>query len=336
MRFLTLMLFFTVATVLFAQNNESRISNSDIGDSEKIKLENKFKALSTFYIDNTGLVVYKNQDSASKNQKDQVAVETITETEPSFTNNVIIVSESDPDPYSLTKKDELPRSENKIPAKINDVKLPLKNYKEEVIETPKEEIVVIEKQPISAPKKKLEPIIIVEEDKGSDNQISIEQEGVGKPVRKNIESTKTVRPQGSIFDRKKSQYKNMEEAALAVESILSELKKEQSVLKGSGSMSTRLSRGVTKDLRKKDNTAATNSATPPDVRFMNGYTEQSVGETDFGVEPSYFINGVQVDKIEVNKLQKSDIINREIRTRNTVTNNPNGEVWYTVKVMPAM
>ena len=333
MRFLTLILFFTTSAVIFAQNN---VNDSNIDNSEKKKLENKFKALSTFYIDDTGLVVYESQKDVERKELPVAKKESVIKTETVPNNDVIIISESDPEPYMIDVKPEVSRKTEIVSTNKKEVEPPINIYKEEVISKPKENIVIIDKQPIKAPKTKDQPVIIIEDE--TDTPILVEETDVDQGVKK--DTSKKVKPQGSIFDRKrKSQYKNMEEAALAVESLISELKKEQSTLKGSGSMSSRLSRGVTKDLRK-NNTVSSNSkstSVSADIRPADNYNPQSSStEEDSGLEPSYFINGVQVDKVEVNKLLKSDIINREIRTRNTVTNNPNGEIWYTVKVASQM
>lgn len=313
MKFFTLILFFTIASVMVAQTDD----NSNINQSEKKRLENKFKALSTFYIDDTGLVVYEGKEASSINQSFREESKPVVKSDkPISNNNVIIVSEPVSEPYII-------KEEPVVFTKEENVKPPVSVYEEEVIIKPKEEVVIIDKQPVSIPKTKDQPKKdqpkVTKDNKATAQETNIEDKDAAK---------KTVKPQGSIFDRRrKSQYKNMEEAALAVESLLSELKKEQSSIKSSGSMSSRLSRGVTKDLRKKDSNATSTSIVVEDTSYEDGSTDES----EFGLEPSYFINGVQVDKIEINKLQKGDIINREIRTRNTVTNNPNGEVWYTVK-----
>ena len=96
-------------------------------------------------------------------------------------------------------------------------------------------------------------------------------------------------------------------------------------------MSSRLSGGAGRaSLRKKPVTSPSYSNNT-DNTSINTATVIDEETSEFGNEPTYFINGKEVDKIEVNRLRKKEIINKEVRTRNTVSGNPNGEVWYEVK-----
>lgn len=314
------MLLFSPAMIAIAQN-------TNISSEEKKQLENKFKALSNFYIDETGLVVYSETDQAAPNLNTQHNNRPIINTN---SNNDIIIVEEKKEPYIIQENKD---NEFDI-ITVETVVPPVKKYetnattpargnpnfiKNEPINPPRQEVIVVEKP---------EPEVVSETPK-------VETAKVVQKTTK-TEATQT-KPKGSIFDRKRqSQYKNMEEAALAVEALLDQLKKEQVSLKSSGSMSSRLSQGVSKDLRK--NTGVQDPYQSPyetiNPNIASSSAQTIIQDESSSLEPSYFINGVQVDKTEINKLTKDQIINREIRVRNTVTNNPNGEIWYTVKLLP--
>lgn len=300
MRFLITLTLFSIAFFAIGQNQSGTYSNNTkISDTERKRLENEFKALGSFYIDDSGVVVYQT------------------------TKNTNLIQDKD----SITTEHDVPA----IDTQTNEVK-------EESISPVK-----IKNTGINSPtppntffyKKNLK---INEISSNTDNSIPIslpEEKEIVKEqeiieVKKDTPSTEeenSKKKKGSVLNQKRtSQYKSMEEAALAVEALLKELKKEETKASSSGnSMSSKLSRGVNKDLRKTSN--ARNNYSIPGQNQTNTTTDNS----SFGVEPSYFINGQQVEKVEVSKLRKSDIIRREIRVRNTVTGNPNGEVWYEVK-----
>lgn len=128
------------------------------------------------------------------------------------------------------------------------------------------------------------------------------------------------------LNKRTSSYKNLEEATLASDRLLAQLKRKQSQKdqsdSRSGSLSSRVIRGgdYVRTTAKSENTTA--------VRSNN---EDFDYETDFGNEPTYYINGVHVDKSQVLKLRKKNILSRTMKLKDTASRNPNGEIWLEVK-----
>ena len=128
--------------------------------------------------------------------------------------------------------------------------------------------------------------------------------------------------------KRKSAYKNLEEATLASDRLLAQLKKkhlqkDQPTSK-SGSLSSRVVRGgdYVRSTAKNDLGSGSGSkANSLDFDY----------ETDFGNEPTYYINGVKVEKTEVLKLRKRNILSRTMKLKDTASRNPNGEIWIEVK-----
>lgn len=330
MKFLTILVLLFITTFAFGQNYGG--GSHKIDDSEKRRLENQFKALGTFYIDDSGLVVYQKQESDNtENSSQEVKKEEPKRSESSMKVNkdkeqsenipVVVKRTAQKESASDSEVNATPNLyADKAPVNMGYIKKTTKvetagfeNKKTEKAE-PKEASLKNQKDNLSTP-------------------VEVEKSEDVKPKTTSSKSKKN-----SVLNQKRaSKYKTMEEAALAVEALLEELKKEQVQTTSSGSMSSKLSRGVNKNLRKK---AGVNSS---GNYGMDSYSSNVVvkkqetsfddfdSDSEFGSQPSYFINGKQVEKIEVNKLRKKDIINKEIRVRNTVTGNPNGEVWYEVK-----
>lgn len=321
---LLILLLLSITTICIAQNGGT------ISSVEKKQLETKFKALSNFYIDDTGLVVYRDQSSSQPIQANQPSRQSI-----SIQNDDARVVSVRTESLPVVRKEPI-TTNSSTPAVVNatNIKPPIKKYEGSVSSS--NAPVNISKQPISTSSQK---VMVVEQKSNSDQNFSPNVDNENKSIANKTKSTQVgtqstkVKSQGSIFDRRrKSEYKNMEEAALAVEALLDDLKKEQVTLKGSGSMSSRLAKGVTKDLRRKESIVSNpyQSVTKHET-LGNTFDDDESIVGEYGNEPSYFINGVQVEKIQINRLTKDDIINREIRVKNTVTNNPNGEIWYTVR-----
>ncbi|MDL2215426.1 hypothetical protein LJC00_04480, partial [Dysgonomonas sp. OttesenSCG-928-M03] len=123
------------------------------------------------------------------------------------------------------------------------------------------------------------------------------------------------------------------------------LKKEQSQTKNSGSMSSRIARGAGKSSLRKQTISADSEylneiGVPQNNRGVSRVTQSMIDQLpdeedeDGGIIvpiPTYFINGQEVDKSIVDGLRKEDIIRREVRTRNTISKNPAGEVWIEVR-----
>ncbi|MDU1905687.1 MAG: hypothetical protein E6772_12975 [Dysgonomonas sp.] len=314
MRFSIIIILLSLATFAFAQS-------SKINNDEKKRLENQFKALKTFYINEDGLVVYQKQgNEAEVIDDDKVEYNNTGDT---LTVYVKDASESNHEENTTTDFYDIPATEYSEPVSVDNTydtpfinKQPLNPlFIKKEAKTPdmivvdnssEEEIPVVQKETISS------PVLSANTNEAEEESEIFEEE---TPTKK------------SVFDKKTSKYKTMEEAALAVEALLEDLKKEQAQIGNSGSMSSRLSGGVRSSLRKKP---ASSSSTP---RYSSTQASQTSNSSysDFGDEPTYYINGRIADKEEIDLLKKKDIVNRQIRTRNTQSGNPNGEIWYEVK-----
>lgn len=132
---------------------------------------------------------------------------------------------------------------------------------------------------------------------------------------------------GAIMDMK-SDYNSLEAAALDVDKLLAEIGVSQSLSKQNNeSLSVRLATRNLRNLKKEQqarNTWDSIMAKEPTVKELTEFYEL------YGNKPSYFINGVMVDEQLVNRLRSSEILSRQLRTIDTATGNPNGEIWYEV------
>lgn len=131
----------------------------------------------------------------------------------------------------------------------------------------------------------------------------------------------------AIMDMK-SDYNTLEAAALDIDKILGEIGVSQSLSKQNNeSLSVRLATRNLRNLKKEQqakNMWDSIMAKEPTVKELTEFYEL------FGNKPSYFINGVLVEEQVVNKLRPSEILSRNLRTIDTATGNPNGEIWYEV------
>lgn len=309
MKFSTTMVLLVIASYAFAQNISSNSGSTKISEKEKKHLENQFKALNNFYISEDGLVVYNSQD----NQPSQSQGETQTTNSNSKHSESQNTKPKERGGQSINT--ESPKQRNIQPTNINKT-----NNSSTVI-----------RKSASTPTNNYESQD-VEENRGMNmvNTTSSTESTKKEDTAPAKSSTKK-----SVFDKKTkaSQYKNLEEAALAVENLLDELHKQQSQATSTGSMSSRLSGGAGRStLRKKPMTDTPYNSSSSNTNVSTNQNSMTEDEsTQYNNEPTYYINGNEVDKIEVNRLRKSQIISKEVRTRNTVSGNPNGEVWYEVK-----
>lgn len=324
MRFSIIIILLSLVTSVMAQS-------SRIDEDEKKRLENQFKALKTFYINEDGLVVYQKQANESEESEFVNDDDTIKpEYDQTGDTMTVFVDENTAD-ENLNSEIEVAEdnSATEISKYIPPVSVVTNNG-----------ITSISKQPIN-------PLFVKKQAKTPDTVIAEKEEDYlyeeAKPdneaahteelATNNAEVTpeeESVSSSGkkSVFEKRPPKYKTMEEAALAVEALLDELKKEQAQTTNSGSMSSRLSGGAKSTLRKR---TPANTITS---QYSQVNTTPSVNKnaySDFGNEPTYYINGRIADKAEINMLKSKDIINRKIVTRNTASGNPNGEVWYDVK-----
>lgn len=336
MKLSTTIVLLSIASYTFAQTTHGESRSTKIDENEKKRLENQFKALNTFYINDDGLVVYQTQGNSTSQDNKEESADTIRVTS-SVPSEKVRATEGN-DNYSTPKESKettntyTPTEEPNIIEKTAPEKAYARpNIIKKIALRPTEadtstateasQTKIVESAAI-----KNSPITAVDEEPKS-TLVKLDSD--------KSDQKKTTSKKASVFDKKKytPQYKTMEEAALAVEALLEDLRKEQSQTTSAGSMSSRLSGGAGRaTLRKKAAVSPSYSST--NSNNAKTKTPELINEeenSEFGIEPTYYINGKEVDKIEINKLRKKEIINKEVRTRNTVSGNPNGEVWYEVK-----
>lgn len=353
----TIVLLF-IASYALAQSPNRDSRSTKIDENEKKRLENQFKSLNTFYINDDGLVVYQTQGNSTIQKKEENQSDTTDNTASAPQNTKI---KEDEGSY-LIKEDNLETQaapiERPMSKRVNssaEVTKTETNYKEKAParagiirkEALKPTEVLSNREPVNNNNKveanteteiksltiKNSPITFGSEEQTDNTPKAITNNTQPKTEANKTGQTKSTQKKSSVFNKNKytSQYKTMEEAALAVEALLEDLRKEQAQTTSAGSMSSRLSGGAGRaSLRKKPVTSPSYSNNT-DNTSINTATVIDEETSEFGNEPTYFINGKEVDKIEVNRLRKKEIINKEVRTRNTVSGNPNGEVWYEVK-----
>lgn len=320
-------------------HKDSNSRSTKIDENEKKRLENQFKALNTFYINDDGLVVYQTQPN-SASQKDNTSSSDNKAKEEN--GQYLIKEESDDHNQKVSSSNNQPykerterQSSQRAPISSNIIKKealkPSDTTDNREITNNKTKSSYKEKEETSSSNIRNSPIRLADDDQKEASSSS----NLADKADIEANKAKQISKKSSVFNKNKrpSQYKTMEEAALAVEALLEDLRKEQAQTTSAGSMSSRLSGGAGRaTLRKRPATNPSYSNTSSNEPTSN--KNQMVVDdevSEFGYEPSYFINGKEVDKVEVNRLRRQQIINKEVRTRNTVTGNPNGEIWYEVK-----
>lgn len=148
---------------------------------------------------------------------------------------------------------------------------------------------------------------------------------------KQVEDTeKKYRKYGS-YEKKEPEYKTVAEAALAIDEIIYQLKSENKKTTNPTSMSSRLSLGANKTgfIKKPLSENKKEEENLPQANRRNISTETDSNDSSW-TEPTYYINGNEVERQEVDLLKKNDIISKEFKIKNTLSGNPNGEIWYEV------
>lgn len=338
----------SITLILLACISLAMAQSTKIDGKERARLENQFKALKTFYINDDGLVVYRIQENEPTQNKQESAGQKkasnpINETTKTTTNRN---NNEDPKIIQEEKKTVRPATSNQGSTYLISKQAVDPNEIKSSPENKQSEKVVVEKNYTTTEKvsnndiKKDTPksVVNIKPTKQTDTKLP--------EVKETAIDTKEEKKEPSKYYSRKSKiqksplkYKDMEEAAMAVDDLLEKLKKDQ--VQGttrSGSMSTKIARGAGKSTLRKQTISegdfydemqqeTYNEAQP--ISPLN--TESFYDEMDDSYIPTYYINGRQVNKTEVDLLNKKSIISREVRTRNTVSGNPAGEIWLEVK-----
>lgn len=325
-------------SIAFGQSNTTTHTSED-------RKTDQGATSSNYYINERGLAVYR------KNPINATSPKTASPNTDSSRTEVLVKKEVKEDSNASTAATSTNQTavtnDSNVEKRVSSSFFLKKEPKPvESFSAPKETVVVNQTEEVEVSKKEDKTVvknIISVLGSGSPNKTGVNQLEEIEEEDVIVEKPKSNKKK-SVFDRKReSQYKTLEEAALAVEALLEDLKKDQQAQSNTGgSMSARLSRGANKSLRKNAATtvsSSSNSKSPETSKSVvskesSKKVENSVEykiDDEFDNLPSYFINGQQVEKVEVDRLRKKDIIGKEVRVRNTVTGNPNGEIWYEVK-----
>jgi len=392
---ITFIFIFCISLVMAQSYN----AGGKIDDEDKRRLENQFKALNTFYINDEGLVVYQNKGNqvsvVEEYKEDSYSDEPSTVKSPSKEYSEGSSTESpsvsrDGTPVRTRPVISKDRNISNVTSSGNE------SRKEEVIYPPvennrNERVSAPAGRPSSINKRPVSPVYVnkspgapaVNSSKPQETSSDIVVEKVTIPEEKDVLSTSTstatptptskskppialgnataerqeipadtVPAKPSIFSKKSifgsepAKYKDLEEAAWAAQELLEKLRSEHPKAKNSGSLSSSISRGAGRASLRKRNSSSGNMAANSASRMSTGSNrpiiseetreaeiryERAANEQPIEGEPTYFLNGIQVDKSVINKLKGSDILRKERRVRNTVSGNPVGEIWYEVK-----
>lgn len=328
-------------------------------DKENVKkdgqYENQYKESSNFYINSDGLVVYKRSGVTSQNENRSNTVsdnhQTTETADYSNTTNETVQTKGTP---VIVKKEAYDnnssRTENKEeePVLIKATKkAPINEYTtEEQTYTPpvsvssstatgikKEAMTVDESISINSKPENLNNLDEESVNYGAINPSKRDKKNADKSI--SSEEAKKKYKKYNTYEKRPSQYKNIEEAALAVDAMIEELKKNQTQTTRARSMSSRLSTGANRaSLKKKPLSSSSFSGTYNTSSQASGKpasTQTPEQDSAWGNEPTYYINGTEAEQSDIDLLRKKDIIRKEFKIRNTVSGNPNGEVWYEVK-----
>lgn len=389
--FTLILLLLSSVFLVKAQNNTSE---SQSEDEDRKRLENQFKALKNFYINDQGLVVYQTQSNDAK------IVEDYNEYTASHASDTLVVfveefttpdsisenSQASENSYAggsetTTTSQEYYNTSSSSPATSSGMtsvvsisKRPINPASYTVSSTPAPTELVDAPAPsemssneASAPEsvtKGIKPVTRPTINAYSSQPASVpsatskvatkssvaEKANVSPDTNKAEEvvtaEAKKAKPtttssKKSVFQKDPSIYDSLEEAAIVTQELLEKLKSGQTGTKSSGSLSSRLSKGAGNSSLRKGQPSAGDSFASGRLGNRPVISEKTVeaerkyeeASTPYTVEPTptYYINGVEVDKTVVDKLRKADILSREVRSRNTQSGNPAGEVWIQLK-----
>jgi len=132
----------------------------------------------------------------------------------------------------------------------------------------------------------------------------------------------------SIFSDINSNYGNLEEAALDIDRLLREVELDR---KTNSDTNKALDFWIARrNMQRKKKEQEADKIADNIIKRDPPVEELARMKLRFGGKPTYYINGVEVDNSIANKLYPGEILKRDIRTKDTASGNPNGEVWMTV------
>lgn len=280
----------------------TKTGGTQISAKEKARLEKQFSG-ENFHISDDGVVVFTPDEmlysgnAGNSSDKTEKAAEPKIELEAASNGGSQMIVEHRPiSPKSVIKANESQERSGEFVRKdatpISDINIPRSSVGNKV---PSESVAENVKSEI--------PIKITKVISPKENIITGE-----KPAKK------------AAFGKRElvsSKYSSLEEAALDIDASLEKLRKE-------------MSSGLPQRVKGGSRNSFGGGAIDNSYSFMDT-PETDVDKDKFGSDPSYFINGEQVEKKEYLRLRERNIKSKVIKTQDTVTGNPNGEVWIETK-----
>ncbi|WP_165024858.1 hypothetical protein [Dysgonomonas sp. ZJ279] len=132
-----------------------------------------------------------------------------------------------------------------------------------------------------------------------------------------------------VFLEMDTKYQSLEEAALDVNKLLDKVAREHTAnITVNESLGFRASQ--VERMKRKKEVVATSLADS----ILAESTALKLAElyAKFGDRPTYYINGIEVDPVFIDFLRPADVLSRTVKATNTLSGNPNGEIW--VQVLP--
>jgi len=341
-----------IPVLIIICNSAPAFSQVGISQQEKKRLEEKFKALKTYYIDDDGTVVFYTNDNTSNNTPTNKSSVTpvVTPPAPKPVSEVVVKEENIKDTHTedigdignidIIKDDAI---NNSTQSSFN---ADMFYHEEEIVEEEVladttnlvdetdiiDEVDTVDNMTVDDiiytvdTINDIDTVAIPEETEETQVFIEDETELAEQPDTDNneelIADNTTVEKKRDVFKKYQPSYSSLEEAAMATEDLLEKLKLElehssvRKVVTERSSLSQRLAGGVNSIMRKDysdeiKNLGQQSSVSLSDLPGDNG-------------EPTYFINGVQADRLEVDKLKPENIRKKQVKRSTT---NPNGEWW---------
>lgn len=258
-------------------------------------------------------ILKKNNITEEAEIKSQDTIEENPPVQENYNTSIIIKKE---------KKDPVLPSRKENPAPHKKEEVITKAAKEENISSPESEEHIIKMADGTITKNVQTP----SSDK-TESVAAVEKKTDPKPEKKEKQLTEskttkkgTTTKKSGLGRKDPPKYDSLEDSFNAVQALIDKIESKSSSNKLPNSL-------------KNDHQTIPQSEDNQNVNFMK---ENNVPSSEdlykkFGDDPSYFVNGILVNKEDAEKITPREIISREVKTRNTTTGNPNGEIWIKTK-----
>lgn len=135
----------------------------------------------------------------------------------------------------------------------------------------------------------------------------------------------------SIYDGINSSYNSLEASTLELYKLLEDVERNQPAeTTGNTALKYHISVERTKEMRA-EKLAKAKADSIMYAKKRSSADELTANYLKFGDKPTYYINNVEVDGELVNQLLPKDILERNVKIKDTASGNPNGEIWFKIK-----